>query len=113
MANPERGEVELVAGATTYTLVLSFNAICEMQSRTQRTYGQLLSAVVSLDYVALREVTWQLLRAHHAKAFPTLDSVGDLIEQIGVQKPVNAFKEIINLNAAKGKAATGEPPAQT
>lgn len=122
MANPERGEVDLVVGESVYTLALTMNGICELQTRTGKTYGQLLNAIVppNLDWVAFREVLFQSLKRHHAKDFPNLTSVGEFVEMLpeGYGSAQEALGRLITLNAERSMRASknghADPqPAQT
>ncbi len=114
MANAERGEVELAAEKESYTLALSMNAICEMQKRTGKTYGELLRAM-PLDFVSFRDMVFMSLRRHHSKQFPNLDSVGELIDSLpdGHATAAKAITALLELNAERGKDKTdgdGNPP---
>lgn len=104
MANAERGEVELVSGEDRYTLALSMNAICEMQTRSGKTYGELLHAM-PLDFLAFREMVYMALRRHHSKQFPNLSSVGELIDNLpdGHSTAARAMTALLELNAERGK----------
>lgn len=86
-ANPERGEVDLVVTsngtARTLTLRMSTNAICAMQARTGKTYGQLVDDLRRVDYASIREMVFTFLQPRHANDFKTQDAVGDLIDEAG------------------------------
>ena len=111
MANAQRGEVTLAAGSQTLTLRLTFNAICAMETRTGKTYGQLILGLSRLDFVATRELLFQALQAHHAKDYPTVASVGDLIETIRVSRAIDALTDLMKANAAKEDEGAVNPPA--
>lgn len=114
MANAERGEVELVTGTTSYTLVLSMNAICEMQTRTGKTYGELVNAITAMDFLALRDILWMTLKKHHAKQFPSADKVGDLIDDLaaGPTTAVAVLTHLFEVNSRRGQKddAPEDPP---
>ena len=109
MANAERGEVALMAGAKEYTLALSMNAICEMQTRTGRTYGDLLRAM-PLDFVAFRDMVWMALKRHHAREFADAASVGRLIDDLpdGHATAAKAMRALLELNAERGRVKEGQ-----
>jgi len=105
MANPERGEVDLVTPTKTYTLFLSTNALCAMEKRTGKSYGQIMNALIGMDVTALRAMAFAVLQTHHAREFPTDESVGALID-VAKMKPVKlAMVELFTLNTP-----TDEPP---
>ncbi len=104
MANPERGEVELVAGERTYTLFLSTNALCAMEKRQGKSYGQILSAIMALDIVALRAMTYAVLQRHNANLFKTEEQVGDLIDRVGMKAVKDAMVELFTLNTPPDEA---------
>lgn len=108
MANAERGEVDLVSGETRYTLALGHNSICILETRTGKTWGELLDGLKGQDFRATRETLWQALKRHHAAQFSTVESVGDLIDQSGIAAVWKALGELIVLNASKG--AEDRPP---
>jgi hypothetical protein len=109
MANTERGEVELVAGQKVYTLCLSMNAICEMQTRTGKTYAELLTQLIDQsDAVMVRDFLWMTLKKYHAEAFPDLDTVGTMVDDVdgGTHGAMLALERLLVLNAEKKKALT-------
>ncbi len=115
MANEERGEVELVAGEDRFTLCLSMNAICRMQTRTKKTYGELLQSMRNLDIAALRDIVWMTLEKYHKDTFPNPEKVGDLIDRSdgGVSGTVETLNRLFTLNQERGKANADPPIAQT
>lgn len=125
MANEERGEVEFVVEEQPYTLALSMNAICEMQTRTKKTYGQMVMDMAGLDVAAVRELLWMTLKKHHGKEFDSPQKVGSLVEkhEDGVSAAIDALNRLFELNSKKAekyqpkkeeKNGDGPPPsAQT
>ncbi len=114
MANPERGEVDLVAGERTYTLFLSTNALCAMQKRQSKTFGQILSSIMALDIEALRAMAYAVLQKHHANTFKTDDAVGDLIDVVSMKKVKDAMVELFTLSMPpeeeKKASGSANPP---
>lgn len=107
MANPERGEVELTSDGKTYTLVLSMNALCEMEKRTGKSYGELARLIGSQDLSVVREFLWALLKKYHMKDFPVVERAGDLIDALprGIYDALDVIQESVTLNNRRGKSA--------
>jgi hypothetical protein len=120
MANPERGEVDLVAGESVYTLALTMNGICELEARTGKSYGELVQAIsfgARLHMTTLIEMTWQCLKRHHDKQFPTRVSVANFVEDLprSYGDAVDAISKLLVMNAERraGKNGNGngaDPP---
>ncbi len=114
VANPLKGEVSLAVetagGARSYVLKLSMNAAVALQKRTGKTLAQSFAAVEILDMEVIRDFAFALLQKHHAQEFPTPESVGDLIDEVGGIVPfLNAFEQLVTHNAPEG-ASAGNPP---
>jgi hypothetical protein len=114
MANPERGEVDLVTPTKTYTLFLSTNALCAMEKRMGKSYGQILNAILGLDMTALRAMTYAVLQTHHAREFPDEMAVGKLIDTAKMKPVKEAMVELFTLNTppdeSKNGSGTANPP---
>lgn len=86
-ANPERGEVELVVGdgdePRRYVLRMRLNALCAMQKRTGKSYGDLQAEIGQSNVETIREMLWTYLQPYHANEFKKLEQAGDLIDEIG------------------------------
>jgi len=83
MANRERGEVDLTIDGKAYTMVLTTNALCELEdvmSTTLRpvTYADVLMASKKGSTRAMRAVFWASLREHHRTV--TLEDAGRLMD---------------------------------
>ncbi len=115
MANPERGEVDLVTPTKTYTLFLSTNALCAMEKRQGKSYGQILNAIMALDLTALRAMTHAVLQMHHAREFADELAVGKLIDAVNMEVVKDAMVELFTLNTppdeSKNGSGTANPPA--
>jgi hypothetical protein len=115
MANPERGEVDLVTPTKTYTLEMTTNATCAMEKRTGKTFGQLLNGIVALDISALRSLTYTVLQAHHAREVPNEEAAGRVIDAAKVRTVRAALIELFNLNSPpeetpqEGRGAANPP----
>jgi hypothetical protein len=85
-----------------------------MQQRTGKTFGQILSSIFQLDYAALRSLSFAVLQKHHAKQFPTEESVGTLIDEAKYKTVSDAMAALFTLNTppAEEKKASGNanPP---
>lgn len=99
MANEERGEVDLTVGDKVYTLFLSVNAVCELQAKHKKTYGEILASLPGMDYVSLRDLVWTLLKKHHRKQFPNPELVGDFLDDAGgLRAVITPLKRIFELS---------------
>lgn len=126
-ANPERGEVDLVCGEQTYTLVLSVNALCIMEKRTGKPFGTILAGLMSLNVTDTRDYMRAVLAEYHGKEIgleatkrkPHVDVdviVGEIMQAAGMKRTKDALVEIFKLNTPDDKEApkegdgTGNPP---
>jgi hypothetical protein len=83
-ANPERGEVEVKVGDDAYVLKMSMRAARQLQKRNNgKTVGQLFSLASQLDFNAVGELMYGLLQEFHAKEFPSMKEVDELIDRAG------------------------------
>lgn len=110
MANPIRGEVDLVAGGETYRLRLSINAIIEVETLLDVTIMQVADMFSSLQTVKagnLRAVLWAALQENH----PDIDllGAGDIMALVGL--PVIAAKLGESLQAAFPKPEGKKSPS--
>ena len=86
MANPERGEVALIVGDRTYTLVIDVNAVCELEELLSTpdqpvTSGQVFLLAAQRSVRHIRALVWASLRRHHPEM--ELSHTGQLIEDAG------------------------------
>jgi hypothetical protein len=110
-ANPERGEVDLMAGEQTYTLRPTMNALCVVQKRTGQTYGQLVAAMATMDLTALRDLLFAFLQPYHAKQIKTVEAAGDVIDEAGGHSVViGVVSEVLRLNAQRKRAGEESDP---
>lgn len=108
-ANPERGELAVEVGDRTYVLRIRLNALCALQQRTKKTYGELLADLSLMNVESVRELLWTYLQPYHAKEFTKLDVVGDLIDDLGGHvKVVSILAKLFELNRPKKDASGGE-----
>ena len=119
-ANPERGEVDVVIGGVTYTLVMTFNGWIDVQNLlavdgVKPTVGQILQLVQHQDMEAFRAVFWGMFRRHHPGV--SLEAAGDLMSDVGGMSGLDALLAAVSAasspDARDVKAvavATGRPP---
>lgn len=84
MANPHKGEVELVAGEERYTLRFSIDAICSLESSTGKGLPALIGEISDPDTMSvarLRDMLLAALAEHHPDI--TLKQAGELIVPAG------------------------------
>jgi hypothetical protein len=86
MANFIRGELAVESNGQTYTLVLTTNALVELQDvlstpEKRVTLTQVLGRVGQNDVEAFRAFVWAATRRHHPTL--TLKDAGDLIDGAG------------------------------
>jgi len=84
MANPLRGEVDLVAGETTYTLRMSINEIVQLETLLDMGVMEISSMLGEAGNPRLgawRAALWAALQGHHKGT--TLEDAGEIIAQAG------------------------------
>lgn len=84
MANRERGEVDLTIAGQTYTMVLTTNALCELEDLMSTplrpmTYADVLMASKKGSTRAMRALFWASLRQYHRPV--TVEQAGGLMDQ--------------------------------
>jgi len=63
MANPLKGEVELVVGEMTYTLCFPSNAVVEVEQLLGDSIGGIAGNIVKVEHQ--RALLWSALQKHH------------------------------------------------
>jgi hypothetical protein len=86
MANRERGEVALEVGGQQYTLVLTTNAMCELEDLLSTpdkdvTFPEVVTKAARLSIRAMRALVWAAARERHPEM--TLAQAGALIYAAG------------------------------
>lgn len=86
MANRERGEVEIQAGGSSYTLKLDVNAMVALEdlfstSTREMAFADIWQKVQSGQLKYVRGFLWAMLQHHHRGM--TLEETGRLIDEIG------------------------------
>lgn len=90
-ANKERGEVDITVTRTvngedvekTYTLKLGMNACVALETKLKKPMKAIFDEASTMNFTVIREIVSALLQKHHAKEFPTVEKVGDLIDDAG------------------------------
>ncbi|WP_342714049.1 hypothetical protein [Bradyrhizobium sp. B039] len=84
MANPHKGEVELVAGEATYTLQYSIDALCSMEAALDKNFTAIaaeMSNPARISVSMVRQLLYSGLQERHPEL--TLKEAGELIPAAG------------------------------
>lgn len=113
-ANPERGETELIAPDTTYTLALGIGDIIAMEARTKRKYGEMMLALGMVDVTAARDILFAALQRHHAKDFKSPAAVSELMDSLPdpLADTMLAIKALVNANRRQDVEGNGNHPPE-
>ena len=78
MANPHRGEVQFEAGGKNYTIRLSTNAICSLETELGVGFGEITRRLDGFNFLTLRSVMRGALGANTsiAEAAAVIDELG-------------------------------------
>ena len=95
MANRERGEIRLRVGGRTFTLRLTAGSCCEAEDLAGKDLDAFGAGVNAGSVTDLRWLLWAALQPKHGDHFQTVDSVGDLIDEVG--SPRAALAVLIQL----------------
>lgn len=114
MANPLRGEVDLVAGDKTYVLRLGTNALVEIETVLGgMDFGEIVTSLASGHNRAtvLRAVLWGALRRNHPDL--SLFDAGDLIDDYPAEigKAIGDVIKLAMPDAPKGAGGNPRKPA--
>jgi hypothetical protein len=117
MANKHKGEVEFTADGTTFKLVYSTNALCELEGVTGEpaivsfaSMGDPAKARISLS----RAMFWAGLRDHHSEL--SLADAGTMMTSIGLQEANRLIGEAVSLAFPVPEASSrplAEPASQS
>jgi len=115
--NRERGEFTLTAGATTYTLRLTTNAIAEVEDLTNgRTWDQVMSGIQRGSVKDVRLLLWASFRERHPDIatmnVTSLRAIGDIVDASGGLGGIfEQIKAFLALNAPETPPEeAGRPP---
>lgn len=84
MANPLRGEITVEVDGQEYRLVLSLNALVELQHAVGKPHVAVFEGAARGDLADIRALFWAALRKHHGDM--SLDDVGDWIDRAGLER---------------------------
>lgn len=107
MANPERGEVDLVCGEKIYTLVLSTHALCVMEKSTGKSFGNILAGLMSLNVNDTVDYLKAVLGKHHGKEIAALaqkrkmkpdEVICEIVDEAGMKATKDALVELFKIN---------------
>lgn len=108
MANPLKGEVDLVCGDKTFTLRMAINEIVQLETLLDMGVME-ISALLSSSSPRLgawRAALWASLQCHHKGT--TLEDAGDIIAAAGLPEVMGRVGEA--LQAAFPTNEGGEKP---
>lgn len=105
MANPNRGEVSLVAGETTFTLVFTINSVCELEDVLEKGINEIVADMGKVK--TIRALLWAGLRHHHPM---TLEEAGDLMQKAGAAATGAAINKAVTLAFPPEDKAAGANP---
>lgn len=100
MANPVKGEVAFEAESGVYTLVLDFNALCEIEKALGGLVFEGPSAIRTVFHIGMK-------RRHKLM---TLEQAGDLIGEIGTAKAGAVLAEAMAAAGLSGGEDEGSSP---
>ena len=92
MANPHKGDVDLVAGDKTYRLRLDINAIAELEDHTGKGINQIAEELAdpsTMRITLARAVFWGATRSTHPEM--TVKEAGEVMTEAGFQSAIDAI----------------------
>lgn len=116
MANRERGELALTVEGVEYTLRPTFDALCELETKVNAPFDDVMKTIQQGRLSGLRAVVWSLLQDRHANEIRSLKDASAWIERAG--GPDAALEAVykvfgLNVDAAIDASAAADPlPAQ-
>ena len=109
MANKERGEMTLVAGAQTYTLRLTTNACCEVEDRSGKLFDVIMHGAYQGSVRDLRWLLWASLQDCHQETVKTPADAGGIIDDAGgVRGVLTQIIAFVKLNT-EGQPEASQP----
>jgi len=103
MTNPVKGEVEFKVEGVTYTLVMTFNGLIDVQNAlavngVKPKIERVMQLVAEQDMEAFRAVFWGTLRRHHPGI--SLEAAGDLTSDAGGLPALDAMLAAVSRGSA-------------
>lgn len=105
MANQVRGEVEFEAEGERYTLLLDFNALCELEDTVP---GLMDGSAEMAKPSAIRAVFHGALQAHHPEIDPK--GAGRLIQAVGIAEAGDLIKRASEASFGKAEGKNVSRP---
>jgi len=100
MANQERGELTLVAPDAIYTLALTVQTVCAVETAAGRPFAAVCAAMQHHAVRDLRLLIWAALQPYHAAIATTLGQAGAVIDAAGGWRVVTPIAcRLLRLNA--------------
>lgn len=96
MANPHRGEVDLVVGERTYVLRMSINEIAQLETLLDKGVNEISAILSDGDNPKLwvwRAAFWAALQGHHKGT--TLEDAGEIMAEAGFPAVMGAVGEAL------------------
>lgn len=81
MANPLKGEVDLVHDGASYRLRFTVDALIQLEADLDLTVGEIAKTGDGINITVLRSMFWAALLAHHEMS---KSDVSDLMGEIGI-----------------------------
>jgi len=107
MANSIKGEVEFECGGQTYTFKLGTNAQVLLESRIKMSLGKWIQEKSdNLGAADIRLIMWAGLHRQHKLSE---DDVGDLIDELGIDRAAEIFLQAFTLASAKSDGVDSRP----
>lgn len=111
MVNPNRGEVDLIAGDQTFTMRMSINAIINIENHFDMGINQIaemLSDTKRMRIGNLRTIVLHTLKEHH----PDLTEIGagEAIGKAGFEATAAAIQKAMQVAFPDAKVSAERPP---
>lgn len=104
MANAVKGEATWKVGDETYTLVLDFNALCELEALTDAPSSEAFQKIEAGYASGIGLVVWAAMQRHHAGI--TVPEVRDLISAAGM----TSVQDVLTRTVAVSTVTSVEAP---
>ena len=112
MANPLKGEVPFDLDGTSYTLLFSCNAICELEAELDKgivEIGNLLADPTKLRMAHVRALIWAGLRERHSEI--SIKEAGDLVIRLGLMQATELIARALTAAFPEAESDSRPPEA--
>lgn len=111
MANEQKGEVGIEVRGKRYVLKPTFNALCEMDEITGKTFDEIGKRAQRGSLSAIRALVWSYLQDSHADEIRTLKDAGKwIVDAGGVLVVDKALRRITEINTEDAEPSARNPP---